>query len=447
MTQQPSAAKPAWRPLLQPSQAVGALEVARDIAKRMRDPNYVERVTILAQEQTRIPGATYWLPYGLAQGWAGLAVMCGYLDACFPEEGWDVTGHTYLTLASRGAEGKPSLPSALWAGLSGLGFATWSLSRAGTRYQKLLSTIEQALIPQVVKEAQALSLQRNGVAVSRFDVISGLSGAGAYLLLRKDNPSIASAARVILEALIGLTHDNAGLPYWHSPPHTLTRFSHEQYPDGNLNCGLAHGIPGPLALLSLAYLDGIRVEGLPESIRRIVEWLISHRADDQWGMNWPSAVPLGVEGPRNGTRSAWCYGSPGVARSLFLAGKALEIPEYQDLAIAAMEAIYLRPIEKRNIESPTFCHGIAGLLHITLRFMNDVDGRQRGSFEIAAKELMSQLLDLYEPESLLGYRSVEYSGSLVDQPGLLNGAPGVAMVLLAASRSAEPVWDRPFLLA
>jgi hypothetical protein len=48
---------------------------------------------------------------------------------------------------------------------------------------------------------------------------------------------------------------------------------------------------------------------------------------------------------------------------------------------------------------------------------------------------------------VLGFRSLEPAGNAVDQAGLLDGAPGVALVLLAAATDAEPTWDRLFLLA
>jgi hypothetical protein len=35
----------------------------------------------------------------------------------------------------------------------------------------------------------------------------------------------------------------------------------------------------------------------------------------------------------------------------------------------------------------------------------------------------------------------------VDRPGLLDGAPGAALVLLAAATDVEPAWDRVFLLS
>ena len=223
------------------------------------------------------------------------------------------------------------------------------------------------------------------------------------------------------------------------------------YPHGNLNCGLAHGIPGPLALMALALSHEIAVPGIEEAIDRLADWLLEHRADDGWGVNWPYAVPLTAGGvPDHNapacspSRAAWCYGAPGVARALWLAGMGRNRPKWQALAIEAMEAVYRRPIAARCIDSPTFCHGVAGLLHVTLRFANDT---RLPAFTEAAADLAEWLLSAYEPDSLLGYRNWEPGGTRVDQAGLLDGAPGVLLALLAASTDVEPLWDRAFLLA
>jgi hypothetical protein len=222
------------------------------------------------------------------------------------------------------------------------------------------------------------------------------------------------------------------------------------YPAGNLNCGLAHGIPGPLAVLALALREGHEVAQQAEAVRSLAEWLTAHRADDEYGVNWPSAVPLPLPGstrepaPLRQTRNAWCYGSPGVARALWLAGDVLDDSSLRDLAVEALLAVRRRPVEERNIDSPTFCHGISGLLQIVLRFAADTG---LPAFGDMATELVEQLLAAYEPERPLGFASIEPGNNPVDRAGLLDGAPGVSMVLLAASTGVEPSWDRLFLLS
>src|SRR5207249_1088809 len=184
-----------------------------------------------------------------------------------------------------------------------------------------------------------------------------------------------------------------------------------------------------------------------------------NRCDDAWGVNWPTTVALeavdtpggpalkpgaAAAAPHGPGRTAWCYGSPGVVRALWLAGEALDCPAYRDLALAGMEAIARRPLANRWIDSPTFCHGVAGLMQITLRFANETG---QPSLTEAARALGDQLLGLFDPATRLGYYSLEPGGVRVDQPGLLDGAPGTALVLLAAATGVTPTWDRLFLLA
>jgi len=337
--------------------------------------------------------------------------------------------------------------------LTGLAFAGWSLSREATRYGRLLTTLDNTLLPQAIAQADNLARQTTtGISFGEFDVISGVAGTGAYLLRRRERPGAVASVETALHSLIALASDTGGRPRWWTPAHLLgDEEMAARHPHGNLNCGLAHGIPGPLAFMALALSCGIAVSGLEGAVDRVAAWLIERRADDAWGADWPFAVPLMPNGApdlagaaRQPSRAAWCYGAPGVARALWLAGVARDRPEWRDLAIAAMEAVYRRPIAARHIDSPTFCHGVAGLLQVTSRFANDT---RLPVFAEAAANLTEWLLNAYEPDSLLGYRNWEPGGTRVDHAGLLDGAPGVLLALLAAATDVKPSWDRAFLLA
>lgn len=443
--------QPAWLPILPPEMADRAKETARQIAERLRDHDRVGAAVIAAPTQTAYPRTVQWQPSALAQGDAGLALTCAYLDTCFPDEGWDRVAHRYLAAAAEGAELSPRLPPGMFGGLAGLAFTGWSLSREATRYGRLLTTLDRALIPQVIAQADMLSGHAGeGLSFGEFDVISGVAGIGAYLLCRCATGEAKAALDIALRSLVILASDFGGRPRWWTPAHLLgDEEMAARHPHGNLNCGLAHGIPGPLGLAALALAHGISVPGLEDTIDRVAAWLIDQRVDDAWGVNWPYAVsltPYGLPDPtsRTSSRAAWCYGAPGVARALWLAGTARGRPEWRDLAVEAMKAIYRRPFAERHIDSPTFCHGVAGLLQITLRFANDTS---LSVFSEAAAELTEWLLSAFEPDSLLGYRNWEPGGTRVDQPGLLEGAPGVLLTLLAAAGEVEPSWDRAFLLS
>jgi hypothetical protein len=438
--------------VLNPKQSATIYSIAHDVANRLVEPEVAAILAKRAQAQTSYPRSVHWQPYAVSQGNAGLAIMFGYLDACFPNEGWDVAGHGQLELAAGAAEGATQLPLGLFTGLSGLGFAAWSLSRMGTRYQQLLGTLESTLVPGVRAETNQFLRQRAGLSVHQYDLISGLCGVGAYLLCRHDKPAMAMALTRVLSCLIDMADEKGGVPGWYTPAHLLDEGVRGQFPSGYLNCGLAHGIPGPLALLSLSHHAGVRLAGLREAIDTFACWLIDHCLYDAWGVNWPIAVPAAWPNGQAGgdtndapspSRAAWCYGSPGVARTLWLAGEALDNRQYREVALAAMEAVYRRPIMERRIDSPGFCHGVAGLLQITLRFAQDT---QLPVFVDAARALTEQLVALYEPGAVLGYRQLELGGRQVDQPGLLDGAPGVIIPLLAVATRMDPFWDRLFLL-
>ena len=109
-----------------------------------------------------------------------------------------------------------------------------------------------------------------------------------------------------------------------------------------------------------------------------------------------------------------------------------------------MRAVYRRPDKVRNISSATFCHGIAGLLQVTLRFLYDTG---LPVFRDAAILLTEQLIEAFDPDSLLGFVNIEPGGGRVDHPGLLDGAAGVVLAMMAAVSDIEPTWDQAFLLS
>jgi lantibiotic biosynthesis protein len=437
-------ARAAWGAVLPPPTRAGALAVARDVVGRCTDPERLRVALAAARQQTSFPRSVYWEPAGIAQGDAGLALMAGYAAAAFPDDGWDLAAHEELALAVRGAQSPRGPGAGLFSGLAGLAFTIASLSSGGARYQRALGAVREALLPSVTARAASMRALR-GMSVSEFDVVTGLAGVTAALLALPRDPATDRVLADVLAALAELVEADEEPPRWFTPPEQMADERWEElYPHGNLNCGLAHGIPGPLAAMALAALEGVEVEGLTSAIARAAQWLVEHRADDAWGLNWPTAVSVDSGLPDAPSRAAWCYGAPGVTRALWLAGRALDDAGLREMAVEGLEAVHRRPVDERWIDSPTFCHGVAGLLQVTLRFAHDTG---RPSFMRAADELTEQLLDAYDGTRLLGFASLEPGGNHVDQPGMLDGAPGVALVLLAAATDAEPAWDRVFLLS
>ena len=434
-----------WRSSLNGEQRRQALAAATDVGGRICDLGRVESAVRAAAEQTHYPRTARWVVHDVAQGIAGLALLCGQLDRCLPDAGWDLAAHDLLSTAVSDLDHPP--PPSLFSGLAGLGFVAHQLSRDGSRYQRLSESIDEVLVPQTLAMARSVRERHGQLAVWQFDAISGLAGLGAYLLTRRASAPVEETLSEVLETLVDLvSHTVDGVPAWVTPRNQLADAALEsRFPHGALNCGLAHGIPGPLAVMALAVSGGVEVLGLRAAVDHVAGWLLAHRRDDQWGINWPTMVglPDGAAQSEPSSRAAWCYGSPGVARALWLAGDALGDAGLCETAIQAMEAVYRRPLAARNIDSPTLCHGVAGLLQITLRFGHDTGAPV---FDRAAADLTDQLLGLYAADSMLGFCSIEPDGTRVDQAGMLDGAPGVALALLAAATDVPPAWDRMLLL-
>jgi len=410
-----------WAPALPSALVDRALSVAMDVAERVRGAERHDR-----------PDAP------LAGGGAGIALLYGQLDRHQPGQGWDVTAHEFLRWGVQQTEQARTLGPGLLVGFGGLAYAARLLSKGGTRYGSLLSTLDA----QVSRWVLAGKPPGHGVRVASFDVVAGMAGTAPYLLDSGAEPEL----RHLLANLVDVCGERDGLPNWHTPHALIVNpLTAKHYPGGNLNCGLSHGSPGILTAMSLAATAGVEVPGQREAMRGLVDWLLDNRMDDGHGPDWPTAValPLGSDKPIQ-ARTTWCYGTPGVARTLWLAGVALGDHGLREFAAESMLAACERLPGDRQVTGACLCHGFAGVLQTVLRFGHDT-GDSR--FDLAAEAITERLLACHQPDSRFGFRSLEPDNSPGDDPGLLEGAAGVALALLAATLPVTPSWDRAFALS
>ncbi|MFT4216248.1 MAG: lanthionine synthetase C family protein [Micropruina sp.] len=437
-----------WHSPLPDDLAERASAAALLLAERCTDPARVTQANRLCVQQTRFPTALHWDPTSIAQGDLGQALLCAELDRHRPGQGWDVRAATLAsttaTLLGRGH--RPAMGSV--GGSSGMAFAGRRIGAVALN--PLLPGLDGVIAQDALATAAAIR-GRRGLSVGSFDQISGLAGV-ALCALPNPEQSARPVVPFVLRALAALALEGGQPPAWYSPAELL--YDDEQrsyYPFGNVNLGLAHGIPGPLAALAIAVLCGVGSDDCRAAAESLAEWLAAHVSMGDDGPGWDTVVALAqgpqglVEVPAHRVgRDAWCYGTPGAARALFLAGRALDRSDLRNLAIEAMAAVYRRPPAVRGIDSPTFCHGVSGLLQITLRFHHDTG---LPLFAEAASALTEQILDAVEPDRPMGIACVEPGDNKVDQPGVLDGAAGVSLVLLSAGSEVEPTWDRMFALS
>src|SRR5439155_20242508 len=102
----------------------------------------------------------------------------------------------------------------------------------------------------------------------------------------------------------GGTHAG-GLHLVHAPE-LLPQWQREICPNGYYNLGLAHGVPGVIAVLGGAVAAGVRPDVAPQLLEGSVKWLLGKQLPADADTAFASWAGPGIE--ERGSRLAWCYG-------------------------------------------------------------------------------------------------------------------------------------------
>ncbi|MET8005262.1 lanthionine synthetase C family protein [Nonomuraea glycinis] len=429
--------------------------IVETLADRLSDPDVVQRAADEEAASFGLNEETYQ-DLSLATGYPGVALLYTELGRTDP---WRRhTGHLMLARATTCPH--PPSGGSLYIGLPALAFAARTGAIGEGDYASLLEPLDHYISQLAEKRARTWRerfAERGHVcgSMALYDVIAGLAGLGRYLLLA--SPSGSDALREVLRYLVTISgsgmvagHEVPG--WWVSggPRHDIPVDA--PYHDGHANVGISHGISGPLALLALAWRAGVRVPGHQEAMERIVDWLLGWRRPDGYGLRWPGTVTLDDHLGRTDVSpdcvASWCYGIPGVARAVQLAGLALNRPAWRDVALDAMRSLLDRPEHLWRLNSASVCHGWAGLLQIASRIATDAGGDSVAGevAEFAAERTIA----LFDPTLPLGYRyPMPAPRPPANGVGLLDGAAGTALALhgYATGSVREGRWDAALLLA
>ncbi|CAO0833032.1 lanthionine synthetase C family protein [Streptomyces microflavus] len=257
--------------------------------------------------------------------------------------------------------------------------------------------------------------------LAEWDLIRGLTGLAALLLSRQPP---APRLPDVLACLVALAHPTRGsgrlLPGWWS----ALGPDGKEMPGGHGNNGMAHGIAGPLAVLSLALREGVTVPGQEEAVGTIATWLDRHGTH-----YWSTAAHLDAEqppAPPEPARQSWCYGQPGIARAQQLAALALGDPARRRTAEDTVETILTDPLRLARITDATLCHGWAGLLTLTRAVAADSPAPAR--FNPIIQDLHRQLATSWEH---------------LPKTGFMEGRAGAQLALHTTDTTG---WSRALLL-
>src|SRR5262249_54171204 len=266
--------------------------------------------------------------YSMAGGTAGLALLHGYLARTEQER--DHAGiavrclnHATAAVAERAVE------ASLYSGLTGVG---WTLAHLQGQLPGLDGEADLAAIDDLLLDHLGPSSWTGD-----YDLINGLVGFGVYALERMPRHSAAAGLeRVIQKLAESAERRSEGFTWWTNPA-WLPQETREKFPRGYYNLGVAHGVPGVIALLGQACAAGVARAEARRLLDGAVTWLLTQQG--------PGGFPHWVEpqvaaGP---ARLAWCYGDPGVAAALLFAARLVTEPDWERAAVVIARQAAQRP--------------------------------------------------------------------------------------------------------
>jgi lantibiotic biosynthesis protein len=369
----------------------------------------------------------------LGSGSAGTALLHTEL-AADGVTSWDSAHAWFAAITSGGVI--VGRGASLYHGAPAVAFALHGAQGPGGRYRQALAALDTAvatITQRRLTRAHARIDHGERPLLAEFDLIGGLTGLGAHLLRRHPGSDLM---RQVLAYLVRLTEPLPGdsLPgWWTSQAPTGNRPFH--LPGGHGNFGMAHGIAGPLALLSLATKRGITLPGQAGAIDRICGWLDTWRQPSPAGAWWPETITFseatsGQAAQAKPGRPSWCYGTAGLARAQQLAGQATGDHQRQRMAERALADCLADTAQLSLITASGLCHGWAGLYLTAWRVAADTDP--------------PKLLATHLPRLAAALQHA--TGGM--PTGFLEGQAGVALTLRIASTGTPPAtdWDACLLL-
>jgi len=307
---------------------------------------------------------------------------------------------------------RPPTWPALHGGLAGIG---WAAAHLLEDADEVLDIFDGKLLDALADPS-----------TNPFDLISGPAGVAIYLLERGD--AGARGLAQIVDMLAARAERGADGTRWFTPPEHSGGPLRARLPSGHLNCGVAHGVPGAIAALAgIADHDEVPAAARTtagELRDDATRWLLARRLPDG---QFPAAA-----GDAFASRTAWCYGTPGITAAL-----------WSSVPSATRDALALDWTTRApsGVVDAGFCHGSAGLAHLANR---QYQATRDARYLAAARMHLADTLARRTPGEGIGGYVMQRANAAHITGDIIEGTIGVGLVLLAALTPVEPSWDRLF---
>lgn len=279
-----------------------------------------------------------------------------------------------------------------------------------------------------------------------YDLVSGVVGWGTYALQRLPSPTARQLLELAIDRLAQLAVPQIDGISWLTPSSVLPNEQQIEFPEGYLNLGVAHGVPGIIGLLSRAIDKSVAANAAMSLLTPTVEWLLAQQLPAQeLGAFGYYTAPGGRAS--DVSRLGWCYGDLGNSLVIAHAAAVTENDDWRDAAHRLALRAARRAALTSGVEDAGLCHGASGNAHLFNRLYQHFGDDE---LHAAAMNWFARTFAFEGRGGGIGgyaawlHRDARGAG-WVDDPGLLEGATGVALALLAATTEVEPAWDAMLL--
>lgn len=273
----------------------------------------------------------------------------------------------------------------------------------------------------------------------KYEFLYGSTGIVHYFLNRTPSKEIDEYLSDYIFELDKLAVvSNSGEIYWKSLVDKDRRITGADF-------GIAHGMSGLLAILSRIYNKGIFVDKTQHLLNGGLKYFLKHKYDNiDCISNFPNYISENISA--NNSRMAWCYGDPGIGITLLQISYILKDSSLENVAINVLKHSAQRKELKRNgVITPGFCHGSSGLTHIYNRLYNYTNIIE---FSQSAGYWLNETLKMsVEGSCFAGFENVMEDNDFNSYYSMLNGLPGIGLVLISCISDIEPKWDNALLLS
>jgi lantibiotic modifying enzyme len=337
-------------------------------------------------------------------GTAGIALMFELVRQTGDNtRDWAALSKIALMAGSAGITGSIGL----FDGISGLLFVAKYIRNTRGGYARFIESLELILSGVINENALTKGLDVNA------DLISGLSGS--YVAAAAFGR--CAFAPLLEEYVAAALHDMIACQ---------SGGGQEPIDGVGFNLGVAHGLPGLIGSIigSERFADGI-----VSATNRLIE-LNSRPAS----MNWSATSRDTKE-----TRSAWCYGAPGISAVLSEVALKSKMPALRTISAESARFSVQGNLAEKGIRDSGLCHGQSGVsLCLWVCGRNCADP----GLEQLATDMMSTVARAFDPAHRFGYLQRNASRAYVDDASFLGGASGLVAAMLTVGDCVDPMWLR-----